>query len=110
MDVKLRAFASLQQARDALCLDWGYDPFMAGEVRDERGRLVRRPTTRAVASLGYVVARPLGEGAARCPVCRTDAPVRIFRERTEPHGLIAVCQRCDWGWRAPHHGITRLPR
>ncbi len=49
-------FRTIREARGAMALDYGFDPFTVGQaVRGEDGQLYRRPTKAAMAATGYPV-------------------------------------------------------
>lgn len=106
---EMRVYPTVAAARNALSLDFGFDPFSCrgGQgVQDESGRIHRRPTKAALAALGYVVDRREHERIHRehlCTVCQ--APVAREWTGTE-YEQPAECPRhrrwsfsCDNGHR-----------
>lgn len=53
-----KSYRTIKEARKALSLDTGFDPFIHGGVQDSDGRIWRRPSKEALAALGYPVEPP----------------------------------------------------
>lgn len=51
----MKKYKTLKEAKNALHIDAGFDPFLHGGAKGSDGKIYKRPTLAALAALGYVV-------------------------------------------------------
>ena len=51
----MRTYPTIKAAMNELFVDCGFNPFLHGGMRDESGKIWKRPTREALAALGYPV-------------------------------------------------------
>jgi hypothetical protein len=92
-----KVYASVAEARNALCLDTGFDPFLTGHVKG-------RCTKKALADLGYIVDAKIAAERAkehRCAVCQVTLDLEYDGARWEyPRHCRdhrKYCYQCDNG-------------
>lgn len=85
----MKVYATVREARNALCLDTGFDPFTAGHVRG-------RCTKAKLEELGYMVdAKVAAERAKehRCATCQ-DLVEKEYPGNMGPGEYPSHCRRC----------------